>query len=550
MSSNTITKKRSPPVLPLTDNHHDETRCQAWLIRKHKYCRQLRAPESLYCGNHFNDKSIACPLDPSHRIAHSRLQQHLKICPARKRQEALEQKSYYVHDINAGGYDCGTSAPPLTLPTESSVVETLDWAKQVALRVLQVHQRLFAGRTLATPQEICAVLLDDICLAIPTRDLSAAELHANLEQSVADFHIKSGGPKHVRQYASLIGHLRAMGALPPLQQRSTLSSSTNTDTNNSNNNELLEKQQSTTAIVEFGAGRGITGLIAAGVASAAAAQSNHNSINSNNCNNDNINNNTRLILVERGGARSKADTVLRKAQYMTSTTNYMRLENVNFLRVHCDVSHVDMKELLTNEEQQQPPPTKMIVIAKHLCGVGTDLGLKALEPVRDQMSACVFATCCHGACNWKDYVGRPYLAHVMTQPNGEGLKQFGASEFELLRRWSAGSTRIVKDASEHESELDEHATIAASLDDSMTVNSCVNMTINVTKIVEEANLLCGAQGLGRACQRLIDYGRQEYLRKVLFPTSTCEIVHYVSHTVTPQNAMLYATNCLPCNPDV
>jgi hypothetical protein len=52
-------------------------------------------------------------------------------------------------------------------------------------------------------------------------------------------------------------------------------------------------------------------------------------------------------------------------------------------------------------------------------------------------------------------------------------------------------------------------------------------------------------GLGRACQRLIDYGRREYLRKVLFADTpdqpgNAELLYYVPADVTPQNAALVA----------
>jgi hypothetical protein len=61
----------------------------------------------------------------------------------------------------------------------------------------------------------------------------------------------------------------------------------------------------------------------------------------------------------------------------------------------------------STEENRQ-----LVVIAKHLCGAGTDLALKSLEPI-NQVSACVMATCCHGACTWDDYVGRDYLCQTM-----------------------------------------------------------------------------------------------------------------------------------------
>mmetsp|Transcript_22684 Transcript_22684/g.56058 ORF Transcript_22684/g.56058 Transcript_22684/m.56058 type:complete len:106 (+) Transcript_22684:1307-1624(+) len=67
---------------------------------------------------------------------------------------------------------------------------------------------------------------------------------------------------------------------------------------------------------------------------------------------------------------------------------------------------------------------------------------------------------------------------------------------------------------------------------------------NISAVVESLNLKCGIAGLGRACQRLIDYGRLQYLRHNLFDgidVANVGIFHYVSPQTTPQNALLVAT---------
>jgi len=58
-------------------------------------------------------------------------------------------------------------------------------------------------------------------------------------------------------------------------------------------------------------------------------------------------------------------------------------------------------------------------------------------------------------------------------------------------------------------------------------------------MVESMGLPCGVKGLGRACQRIIDYGRRMYMKDKLKLPET-DIVHYVSDKVTPQNALLLA----------
>jgi tRNA:m4X modification enzyme len=68
---------------------------------------------------------------------------------------------------------------------------------------------------------------------------------------------------------------------------------------------------------------------------------------------------------------------------------------------------------------------------------------------------------------------------------------------------------------------------------------------NISPIVRELGLSCSIQGLGRACQRLIDYGRSEYIHRNIFQTNNERMVvnnlsQYVDPEVTPQNAILWA----------
>lgn len=165
----------------------------------------------------------------------------------------------------------------------------------------------------------------------------------------------------------------------------------------------------------------------------------------------------------------------------------------------------------------------------------TDYALKAIEPVKDRVSACFLATCCHGACNWEDYVGRDYLRDVMQDPTSN--LTFGSPEFNLLRRWSGGTVlvagELVGGAKEQcFTEVEDHHESGENGQD----------LFSILKIVESLNLKCGPQGLGRACQRLIDYGRLQYMKHSLFPgaSNSGELFYYVHEEVTPQNAALMA----------
>lgn len=127
--------------------------------------------------------------------------------------------------------------------------------------------------------------------------------------------------------------------------------------------------------------------------------------------------------------------------------------------------------------------------------------------------------------------------------------RFGKTEFDLMKRWACGTVMkrtsgkgegdsSSQKGSESKDEQGEHVT---GLPANYEMDKC-----NISRIVTAANLQCGPNGFGRVCQRLIDYGRCEYMKKELFPTETVpegkravvEMCHYTGDDITPQNAML------------
>jgi tRNA:m4X modification enzyme len=636
-------------------------RCHAYMDRKKRFCRQEVVPITLdantnkksagprYCGNHQhlvpvscgsssttsnsitnnNDSNanskkrkrsrirIPCPIDPSHSIFEDAVQKHIPICPLTVKRKKQTEQDFYQRNINIGGYGsgCGGSGSAGAgqqsseqQPSQSRTpTERLEWAKRVALTVLHVHQNILSSPTTTSTEKsssttpppttlaaLTEVTEDSIHQQVPLQDLSAPEFQAGLREAVASYRIKSGGKRHLRQQASLIGHLRRIGmlgriiriCLPILQ-------------------DPQQPEQPPRTFLEVGAGRGMMGLVAAGVEVATVAAS-QTATYVRTLKAQVAAPPTRLILVERAGSRGKADTVLRQAstnaakaaasallpsrhQHMMRwpLPAYMKLETLEWTRIQCDLAHVDTRAILMDKQQQQvqqqtqpkqetnatraalsittaplPTPTvsteekrQLVVIAKHLCGAGTDLALKSLEPIKDQVSACVMATCCHGACTWDDYVGRDYLCQAMKQGQGDlslSVEGFGWAEFELLRRWSAGTVMTPKSddettntASGDKEEEDEHKIATGDMKSSDDCTFDAFDGVGVVDVVEALQLKCNVQGLGRACQRLIDYGRREYLRKVLFADTpdqpgSAELLYYVPADVTPQNAALVA----------
>lgn len=483
-------KKIGAPPLPT-----EWSRCHSYIERKHRFCRQVKLPESNYCGYHHahhhdteasgssdnSKRRIPCPFDSSHDILEHQIEKHKKVCPKLTRQKEQETRPYYRHNINAGGH--GESGC-----TETSAPGTSEWALHIATKVLEVHQRFYSAAGAAAAQTTLRMTSDEIHNAIPMKDLSQPELESGLPEAIEHFRIKSGGARHLHQQASLIGHLRRIGVLLPRPNESSI---------------LMPEVE----FLEMGAGRGMLGLLAAGVAAACGAPK------------------VRLVLVERAGARSKADTVLRKAK---ESTTYMKLRDVDWSRIQCDLAHVHVPSILASKsgdcaavvgvKRKEPTNSKqLVVVAKHLCGAGTDLALKSLQGL--DVDVCLMATCCHGVCSWDLYIGRNFLIQEF------GDTPFGHPEFELLRKWSTGTVANcdIAGGEHHHAKIDER-------------DPC-----SVSAVVRALNLQCGIHGLGRACQRLLDGGRCDYMRKVLFAdTHEVELCHYVDADVTPQNAIIVA----------
>ena len=528
---------------PNPDPPEDWTRCHAYNHHKTRFCRQEKHTNSeKYCGNHLHlqgdeRKRIKCPIDPSHYIFADSLDKHVKKCPKTIQLEKLAEENYFRFECNRGGH--GTFVRPSCASScdnnaTSAGIRDLEAAKRLALRVLQVHQEIFHCND--APDGKAPVAMDHspaslqeatIYAAIPVVDLSQPELDAGLGSAAGDYRIKIGGARHLHQQASLVGHLRRIGALQTLNANAT-----GVDASN----KLRPRR-----IFEMGAGRGMTGLVAAGVSARLRP--------------------TQLVMIEKGSSRSRAEKVLRKVkafpEEFSCTSPYLNIANVDYERIKCDLAHVDMCKTCTETATTKTAEygtdigtsnamactgkeEEIVVIAKHLCGVGTDLALKSLESIKEKVTCCIMSTCCHGACYWRDYVGRDYLIEAMTHPIE--LSCFGEEEFELLRIWSSGTVWDggVDGGDNPPSNVeDEHR--KPFLRDEYKISDNERFR-NVARIAETLRLQCGPRGLGRACQRLIDYGRREYLRHVIFSDAKCntQILYYVPVEVTPQNAILIA----------
>ena len=112
-----------------------------------------------------------------------------------------------------------------------------------------------------------------------------------------------------------------------------------------------------------------------------------------------------LLLVERRSYRCKAERSLR---------------GVAVTRLKCDLADLDLSlSPLPAEAQAAAPPRRrrLVAIAKHLCGGGTDAALRcaarcsrtALTDGGPVLLGLAIAPCCHHACRWRVFCGKRAL---------------------------------------------------------------------------------------------------------------------------------------------
>jgi len=281
---------------------------------------------------------IPCPIDPSHTIWNYTLQRHLKICPRTKELEKMRALPYFKANANRGkASDDKNNCKPLAL--------SLEEAANLARSVLQVYLSFFPIKRLDHQDESTIVNIEeltyeDLYSAISFEQLNYAEERAGLSKRLEASMVRTGGPKHLAQQGSFVGHLRKRGILPPLCSKC-----------------VPYGTKSARNFIEMGAGRGMLGLVVAGIANTSpviidesSADSIHSKVSGTS--------RTSLIMVDNSGSRGKADTRLRsinvKAEGYKSTHeshDYIDLRNIEINRLKCDLADLDLEPALAQVDK-------------------------------------------------------------------------------------------------------------------------------------------------------------------------------------------------------
>uniref|UniRef100_A0A4W4G793 tRNA:m(4)X modification enzyme TRM13 n=1 Tax=Electrophorus electricus TaxID=8005 RepID=A0A4W4G793_ELEEL len=447
-------------------------RCAFYVVKKKRYCKMIVGNGKTFCGEHANAdhdserRRIPCPLDPKHTVFEDSLAKHMKKCNSKDKPKPI----YYIKDINAG-------------PIEEE--ENFQNEVSIADRTKEELDGLIAKMRTAF-QGLNAKLHSDI--------LSHPALHEALNDP------KNGNFafKHLRQQASILGHMEALKLLGP-----------------------------DNCYIEFGAGKGkLSHWIHVALQKAE---------------------NVHFLLVERSSTRFKVDG---KHKNTDST----------FDRLQVDIQHLDLSKVPfvrekgppviavgkhlcgaatdlalrclfeTNiKNQDEQPPPKRIKLSQ-----GTEdntssppLSREAGEQGELVVSGLSIALCCHHRCDWRHYVGKDFF-----RERGLGPQEFFA--FQRMSSWATcGMSRVArtpKNSQGNANATDEQEEVEHE-DSCETIPENFNSTVSAEE----------REHIGRLCKTLIDHGRLHYLQQKGFKPS---LRYYTSRDVSLENVLLTAVPIL------
>uniref|UniRef100_K3WRJ6 tRNA:m(4)X modification enzyme TRM13 n=1 Tax=Globisporangium ultimum (strain ATCC 200006 / CBS 805.95 / DAOM BR144) TaxID=431595 RepID=K3WRJ6_GLOUD len=442
-----------------------------------------------YCGNHLPADAtvsskkaqkfkahtrtrVPCPVDKTHTVYVYDLDKHVLVCNKVKDANAMKLLPFYTENINSGTHAIKEQNPEKTVgkaPTQAANDETtiVDGASEQ-----EDQQQEHTGLSKQEEQGLI-----DKLEAIDFPDL-VRRIHASYERCVGEIPLQklnhtccnalyaekkeAGSSKnilrHIEQQASILGHMERM--------------------------RLLDDEKAT--FVELGAGRGML--------SYALAQQFRGSV---------------YVLIDRAHMRGKADRFIESLEASAPSGSDKQV-----VRAKIDIRHLNFAGM--KEVQEKP----VVCMSKHLCGVATDLSLRAITQTLSRSSngneqsqavetesaskpsvsplfqGLAVALCCHHVCTWEDYVNPAFILE-------QGFKE---AEFALLTSMSSW------------------ATCGMGLE-----GDVVEYTLGISKPDRAI--------LGRRCKRILDAGRAAYLENFQLHT---QLVHYCEEGDSIENCLLLA----------
>lgn len=509
------------------------TQCCFLMKKKNRLCNMGRASGSMYCGIHQPDcevrsariqhdsgktavKRIPCPKDPSHSIYEHNLKSHLKVCNVTAIRNNFEKEGIYCENCNSGpdlkvNVSEGSSDinPDMLLTKIRHCYLTHVYTSPLVdnLNEFGLHKDLDSceqvyNQMAKEKEEVCHRVLEDLT---GTQVATTRTRHADQDIAVLKY----------MMHHNLIDH------------------------------QLNNMEEYVYA--EYGAGRGYLGYAIHLYYQLYIKDQLSKSDSDSTCKLKDlisVRNDTdislsvfppKLLLVERSGVRRKAEN--RSAASLTIPFDGKSLTIANnSARYRLDIRHCYLPILSKsiceggNNTSTNTKPKKIIIAAKHLCGVATDMSIRSLytlkeynqnlttDPVAIPYGVSI-ATCCHHACNWTDYLGREWLDSL----------GFTAAEFSVMKSWSGWAT--LTPVLSHSRKGGDLGTKDAVDEMEHSPASTSNLRPSNISRVEMIRI-------GQQIKCIIDHGRAYYMKHVL-QMKNVTYAPYCSNDLTPECRILF-----------
>jgi tRNA:m4X modification enzyme len=503
-------KKRLRDGESTEDLSESWTKCHYFMKNKSRFCNLDPVANSLFCGNHRpTDESytprilkdaqfsgcteifrIPCPIDPTHTIFNYNLEAHKKICNTGTRLALLEREPYYQKDCNSGA-----NLPSNTDPFLVSDVNPNPPSATVDVELL-----------LRKVQE-CYQKYVEMEIQEPFTEIPSSLNQEELFKLVAGGAVAFDRVRHAHQDVQIACQMATESMFP---------------TNPSSSKHHV--------YVELGAGKGMLGLTVKSAAEQCCPGR------------------SSLVMVERTGVHRKADKTLRENS------------DLAFTRIRMDIRDCYLAGLpgiaptLADPSQEVATPTRpsVVLVAKHLCGLATDITLRSLEslqlsaasssessPTEESFYGVCIATCCHHACDWRDYINPDWLLSC----------GFTSHEFKVMTHWSGwahtvgNGVRLAKEGDKRPTEPSP----AAEGEESVEQDDKNEHSIPATDLGHPSHRPRGLSyedmsRVGKMVKRILDHGRVLYLRAMGF--AVCQR-RYCDKELSPECYLILATRGPP-----
>lgn len=244
-----------------------------------------------------------------------------------------------------------------------------------------------------------------------------------------------------------------------------------------------------------------------------------------------------LLFIERSGNRKKVDRLLTE-------------RHCDYKRLRMDIRHCYLPQVpIVNEiDSSVSSSTQVAIVAKHLCGVASDLAIRSFVnlPKQERMTRALgIATCCHHACNYVDFTGKQWLTE----------QGFTPQEFDILIHWSGWASmdrtaeyrkrkaedieqQLSKDIGEVEAGEDEEDDEGEDKEQEETNEHKLDAFVFEVPRPKEVTYE-NMHIVGKQVKRILDYARIQYIQHEL-QMSKVSFSQYCVDSFSPECMMILA----------